>query len=129
MELPCPFCTQELLYDPNLAGKTVACSYCKKHLLIPSLQQLPIQYQQEYREEQDHLRKKQEAKQKKFEKQVDEELRRQRQEKERSANSLEQEQLGEKGFFGTITDLFTKDLFTGLSHDEQVEQQHNPLHC
>jgi hypothetical protein len=76
MKIPCPFCTQEFLYDPELAGRTFACSYCKKALLMPSLQQLPIEYQeQQFREEQDHLRKKlkqeqkQEAQRQKLEKQ------------------------------------------------------------
>jgi hypothetical protein len=81
MKVPCPLCTQELLYDPNLAGKTVACSYCKRPLLIPSLQQLPVEYQQEYREEQDQLRKKQDAQKKKLEEQRVQES--QREERER----------------------------------------------
>lgn len=89
MKVPCPFCTQELLYDPKLAGKTVACSYCNRALLIPPLQQLPVEYQQEYREEQDRLRKKQEAQHEKSAKQAAQEAQRLEQKR------LKEEQLKE----------------------------------
>ncbi len=40
MKIPCPFCTEDIPYDPALAGKTVQCSYCKQALLIPPVAQL-----------------------------------------------------------------------------------------
>jgi hypothetical protein len=61
MKVPCPFCAQALQYYPELAGTTAACSRCNKTVQMPSLRQLPGEYQHEYQEEQDRLRKKQEA--------------------------------------------------------------------
>ena len=85
MKIPCPYCTEEVLYDPKLAGKTITCSYCKKSLKIPLLHQLKRKYQEEYREEQERLREEQEYQERILEMKAAREL--QKQEKER----LEQE--------------------------------------
>jgi hypothetical protein len=47
-------------YDPGLAGKSVVCSYCKRPVLVPQLQALPPEIQDEYRREVEMARGKQE---------------------------------------------------------------------
>lgn len=59
MKLSCPYCSEKLPYDHRLAGKSVNCSYCKKPVGIPPVQQLPADLQQEYREEVEAQKRKQ----------------------------------------------------------------------
>jgi hypothetical protein len=65
MKLPCPYCKENITYDLNLAGKTIKCSYCQKNILMTPLDKLPPEYQQEFLAEQEHLKKKQEAEERK----------------------------------------------------------------
>jgi superfamily II DNA/RNA helicase len=84
MKIPCPICTEKIVYDPALAGKTIQCSYCQRPLLIPPLVQLPREYQEEFRAEQERLASKQE-------KQRQKEIERQRQEQERQRQERERQ--------------------------------------
>ncbi len=61
MNLSCPHCQELIPYDPKAAGSRITCSYCKRPVLIPQFQALPPELQQEYREEVEKARKKQEA--------------------------------------------------------------------
>ena len=61
MTICCPGCNKAVLYDHKLGGKTLACPHCKGPLLIPSLQQLPVGCQKQYRDEQARLPKQQET--------------------------------------------------------------------
>jgi len=83
MKLSCPYCTEKITYDLNLAGKTIKCSYCQKDILMSPFNKLAPEYQQEYREEQEKIRKKQEAELKGLEEQRRRELERQEAEKQR----------------------------------------------
>ncbi len=67
MKLPCPYCTENIVYDQNLAGKTIKCSYCQKNILMTPLDKLPQEYQQKYKDEREGIRKKQESEQRKLE--------------------------------------------------------------
>jgi hypothetical protein len=83
MKLPCPYCTENIVYDHNLAGKTIKCSYCQNNILMTPFDKLPPDYQQEYKDELEKIRKKQEAEQKKVEEQKRKELERQEANKRR----------------------------------------------
>ncbi len=61
MKLPCPHCQESLPYDPRLGGKTVTCTYCKRPAIVPLLQALPAEYQEEFRQELEKAHRKQEA--------------------------------------------------------------------
>jgi hypothetical protein len=69
MKLPCPYCTENIVYDHNLAGKTIKCSYCQKNILMTPFDKLPPDYQQEYKDELEKIRKKKEVEQRKMEEQ------------------------------------------------------------
>lgn len=88
MKIPCPYCTEKITYDPNLAGKTINCSYCKKPILMTPLDKLTPEYQQEYREEQEKIRKKQETEQRKLEEQRRRELEHQEAKKQRDIEQI-----------------------------------------
>ena len=79
MNLPCPHCQKPLLYDPKLADRHLACPICKRPVLVPQLQALPPEVQEEYRQEVEEARRKQEAD---LRKQQEAELRRQRAERD-----------------------------------------------
>jgi hypothetical protein len=57
MKLSCPYCGDSIKYEESLAGKNVTCSYCKRPVLMPSVAQLPPDYQEEFRQEKEKLRK------------------------------------------------------------------------
>ena len=61
MNLKCPHCLEPVPYDPRLAGSSIVCSYCKRPLLVPQLQALPPEIQDEYRREVAKAFEKQEA--------------------------------------------------------------------
>ncbi len=65
MKLTCPYCQDGLAYDPRQAGKSVVCTFCKRPVLVPQLQALPAELQEEYRQEQLKLAGKREAEQRK----------------------------------------------------------------
>ncbi len=83
MKLPCPYCTEKITYDINLAGKTVKCSYCQKNILMTPLEKLPPEHQQEYKDEQEKIRKKQEVEERRLEEKRRKELERQDAERKR----------------------------------------------
>jgi hypothetical protein len=78
MNLPCPHCQKPLNYDAKLAGRRFACPDCKRPVLVPQLQALPPEIQEEYRQEVEEAREKQEAA---LRKQQEAELHRQRAER------------------------------------------------
>jgi len=61
IKLPCPYCGDSIKYEESLGGKTITCRYCKRPLKMPFLAQLAPEYQEEFRHQQDKLRKKAEA--------------------------------------------------------------------
>lgn len=61
IKLPCPYCRESINYEESLGGKTITCGYCKRPLNMPLVAQLPPEYQEEFRHQQDKLRKKAEA--------------------------------------------------------------------
>jgi len=61
MNISCPYCGDSIKYDESLGGKRVVCRYCKRPLRMPFVAQLPADYQEEFRREQDKLRKKAQA--------------------------------------------------------------------
>ncbi len=89
MKLPCPYCTENIVYDHNLAGKTIKCSYCQKNILMTPFDKLPPDYQQEYKDELEKIRKKQEAEQRKIEEKRVKDLRRQELEKQQELEQQE----------------------------------------
>ena len=89
MKIACPYCGTNFLYDHTRAGQTFACAYCKRPVLMPPLQQLPVEYQQEFRDEQERLRKKQEQLREKQEARQEEVKRRQKAEEDRQVQDLE----------------------------------------
>ena len=61
MKIPCPYCGDSIKYDESLGGRTIECGYCRRPVTMPSVAQLPPDYQAEFRREQEKLRKKAEA--------------------------------------------------------------------
>jgi hypothetical protein len=88
MYLPCPHCHKPLLYDPNLAGRRLACPVCKRPVLVPELKALPPEIQEEYREEVEEARRKHEAD---LRKQQEAELHRQQAERDSAEMALQAE--------------------------------------
>ncbi len=65
MKLPCPYCQDPIQYDLQLVGQKIACPSCKHHVIMTPLSQLSPEYQTEYHEEQERLKKKQETEERK----------------------------------------------------------------
>lgn len=58
MKLPCPYCGDWIKYEESLGGTSITCNYCRRPILMPVVAQLPPDYQEEFRQEQDKLLKK-----------------------------------------------------------------------
>ena len=87
MKLACPRCQEPLPYDAGLAGTYIVCPKCKQNALVPQLHLLPVEYQDEYRQEVETVRKEQESKLRKQE----EALQRKQQRAEECKKSAEAE--------------------------------------
>ena len=61
MKLLCGHCRRAFTYDGSLAGKEFTCSHCRRLVRMPFLTELPADLQEEYRHEQEKLRKKAES--------------------------------------------------------------------
>jgi hypothetical protein len=136
MKLPCPFCTENIVYDHKLAGKTIKCSYCQKNILMTPFNKLPPDYQQEYKAELEKIRKKQEAEQRKMEAKRLKELERQEVEKQHNIEQvfetakLEQkkmyQQMLEKDWDLNFTEMFLgkekEHIFHLLPGEEHVDE-------
>jgi DNA-directed RNA polymerase subunit RPC12/RpoP/Flp pilus assembly protein TadB len=63
MKIACPYCAEKITYDLLYAGRKIDCPGCGKQLLMGRLEQLPAEYQEQYRAEQEAIQRRQEAQQ------------------------------------------------------------------
>ncbi len=67
MKLDCPYCGERFPYRSDLAGQSIECSWCKKPIKMPTVEELSAEDREEFDREQEKARKREEKAQRKQE--------------------------------------------------------------